>query len=155
RARALRVFSNKMQWHNILDLSTPELDQLAEKYHLHPLHIEDCRSRNQRAKIEEGQGYLFTVLKPVRVDEQGNFDAVDLDIFLGDDFIITVLESECPELEQAIEKVKVATASETRADHVYYRILDEIVDSYLPILDRLNDSIDELEDRALQSPTPD
>ena len=40
-----------MQWYNILDLAGPELDQLAERYKLHPLHIEDCRHRGQRAKI--------------------------------------------------------------------------------------------------------
>jgi magnesium transporter len=45
-------------------------------------------------------------------------------------------------------------AEESRSDRVYYHIVDEIVDSYLPLLDRLNDSIDELEDQALASPTP-
>ena len=70
-----------MPWYNILDPNGPELDQLAERYKLHPLHVEDCRQRDQRAKIEEGHGYLFTVLKPVRIDEEGNFDAVDLTDF--------------------------------------------------------------------------
>ena len=45
-----------MQWHNILDPSSPELDQLAEQYNLHPLHIEDCRHRDQRAKIARDLG---------------------------------------------------------------------------------------------------
>jgi magnesium transporter len=143
-----------MQWHNILDPASPELDQLAERYHLHPLHIEDCRQRNQRAKIEEGQGYLFTVLKPVRIDGQGDFDAVDLDIFLGPDFLITVLETDCSEVRHLVTRVQQTMAAETRPDRVYYRILDEVVDSYLPLLDGLNDSIDEIEDHALESPTP-
>jgi magnesium transporter len=38
-----------MEWHRILDPNSPELDRLAERYHLHPLHIEDCRHRNQSA----------------------------------------------------------------------------------------------------------
>jgi magnesium transporter len=144
-----------MQWYNIFDPDAPELDRLAEKYKLHPLHIEDCRHRNQRAKIEEGHGYLFTVLKPVRIDEEGNFDGVDLDIFLGADFLITVVETDCPELQDLIGRVQNARADESRSDRVYYQIVDEIVDSYLPLLDRLNDSIDDLEDQALESPTPD
>ena len=56
-----------MERHNILDPASPELDRLSEGYNLHPLHIEDCRQRGQRAKVEEAQGYLFTVLKPVRM----------------------------------------------------------------------------------------
>lgn len=144
-----------MQWYNILDPAGPELDQLAERYKLHPLHIEDCRHRGQRAKIEEGHGYLFTVLKPVRIDEEGDFEAIDLDVFLGADFLITVLEADCPELRDLIGRVRKAMAEESRLDRAYYRIVDEVVDSYLPVLDRLNDSIDELEDQALESPTPD
>jgi magnesium transporter len=143
-----------MQWHNILDPASSELDRLAERYKIHPLHIEDCRHRHQRAKIEEGQGYLFTVLKPVRVDAEGDFEAIDLDIFLGNDFLITVIETDCPELRDAIGHVQKVGASETKSDHIYYRIVDAIVDSYLPLLDRLNEKIDELEDRALEAPTP-
>ncbi len=143
-----------MEWHNILDPASSELDELAKRYNLHPLHIEDCRHRDQRAKLEEGQGYLFTVLKPVRVDEQGNFDALDLDIFLGDDFLITVLETDCPELRDLIDRVQKNKSPDSRADRVYYRIVDQVVDSYLPMLDRLDDTIDDLEDRALNAPTP-
>ena len=143
-----------MEWHNIPDPASPELDQLAQRYNLHPLHIEDCRHRDQRAKIEEGQGYLFSVLKPVRIDDKGNFEAVDLDIFLGPDFLITVLETDCRELRDPIARVQKGMAAETRADRIYYRIVDQVVDSYLPVLDRLNDTIDSLEDRALESPKP-
>jgi magnesium transporter len=143
-----------MQWHNILDPSSPELDQLAEQYNLHPLHIEDCRQRNQRAKIEDGQAYLFTVLKPVRLNEEGDFEAMDLDIFLGADFLITVVETDCPELKALIERVQKAAEFETRVDRVYYRIIDELVDSYLPILDQLHETIDNLEDKALEQPDP-
>jgi magnesium transporter len=144
-----------MQWHDIYDPASPELDQLAARYCLHALHIEDCRHRDQRAKIEEGEGYLFTVMKPVRLDEEGEFTAVDLDVFLGADFVITVAETDCPELRALIGRVHQAMAGEARPDRVYHRILDELVDSYLPLLDRLNDTIDRLEDQALESPTPD
>ena len=52
-----------MDWHEIRDPQDPELDRLAERYRLHPLHVEDCRHRHQSAKIEESRGYIFTVLK--------------------------------------------------------------------------------------------
>lgn len=44
-----------MEWHNVIDASSSELDNLAERYHLHPLHIEDCRQRLENAKIEDGK----------------------------------------------------------------------------------------------------
>ena len=43
-----------MLWHDLRNPNDPELDALAERYHLHPLHIEDCRHRDEQAKVEEG-----------------------------------------------------------------------------------------------------
>ena len=61
-----------MRWYDIRDPNDPELDRLAAEFHLHPLHIEDCRHRNQRAKVEENGVYLFTVLKPVTTSSDGS-----------------------------------------------------------------------------------
>jgi magnesium transporter len=144
-----------MDWYYILDPHGPDLDQLAVQYSLHPIHVEHCRRPDQRAKIEEGNGYLFTVLKPVRVDEQGEFEAVDLDIFLGPHFLILVLETDCTEIRDIVDRIHNTVTADSRADRTYYQIVDEIIDSYLPLLDKLNETIDELEDRALESPTQD
>src|SRR4051794_4289891 len=144
-----------MQWHKISDPNSPELDRLAELYHLHALHIEDCRHRNQNAKIEESPGYIFTVMKGVRLDEDGGLLAADLDIFLGNDWVITVLEDNCSEMQELIRAVEKASAGDTRADQLYYRIMDHMVDTYLPVMDHYGESIDALEDQALESPMPD
>jgi len=144
-----------MQWHKIDDPNSPELDRLAEQYQLHPLHIEDCRHRNQNAKIEESPGYIFTVMKGVRLDSAGDLLTADLDIFLGQDYVITVLEDNCPEMQALIQQVEKASNGDTRADQLYYRIMDHMVDTYLPVMDHYGETIDELEDQALEAPTPD
>ena len=143
-----------MEWHKILDPASPDLDRLAERYRLHPLHIEDCRHRNQSAKIEENAGYIFTVMKGVRLDTDGELQTADLDIFLGPDFVITVLEDDCPEVQTLLEQVSKVSDGGSRADQVYYRIADHIVDTYLPVLDHFDEAIDALEDQALEAPTP-
>src|SRR5881628_3205611 len=105
-----------MEWHKILDPNSPDLDRLAERYHLHPLHIEDCRHRNQSAKIEESDGYLFTVMKCVRLDEACEIHASDVDIFLRAGFVITVVEENYPQLENLIEQVRKTASDQSRAD---------------------------------------
>jgi magnesium transporter len=142
-------------WYKITDPASPELDELAERYHLHPLHIEDCRHRNQSAKIEEGEGYLFAVLKVMRLMDDGSLHAADLDVFFGQNFVITVEEEACPEIKSIIQEVLQTPIAPQRSDQVFYRIMDHVVDSYLPILDHFDDSIDALEDEALENPTPD
>jgi magnesium transporter len=143
-----------MEWHNVTNAAGPELDQLAERYHLHPLHVEDCRHRNQSAKIEEGDGYLFTVLKVVRLLEDGSLEAADLDLFVGNGFLITVEEEECPEIKNVIQQARRGPNGAQRADQIYYRVMDHVVDSYLPILDHYDEDIDKLEDEALGSASP-
>jgi len=143
-----------MDWHEIRDPQDPELDRLAERYRLHPLHVEDCRHRHESAKIEESRGYIFTVLKIVTIEADGGISESDLDIFLGRDFIITVEDKNCPPARKILEQVRGA-ASGQRADQVFYRITDGVVDSYLPVLDHFNEVIDELEDQVLDRPTPD
>ncbi len=141
-----------MSWHDIRDPQDPELDRLAALYHLHPLHVEDCRHRNQSAKVEEYNGYLFVVLKPV-VMKDGELDVCDLDIFFGRDFLITVQEDGGCASGPLVDQIRTNWAS-LRQDQVLYRLMDGVVDSYLPVLDAFSDAIDELEDQVLDSPSP-
>ncbi len=142
-----------MKWHDILDPKNSELDRLAEEYHLHPLHIEDCRNRDQRGKVEDSDGYIFTVLKPVQVNADGTLEFHDLDIFLGADWVITVQEAQCDSVQKLLNPIH-AMEERLRPDQIFYRICDGVVDSYLPLLDKTDDIIDELEEQVLRDPTP-
>ncbi len=142
-----------MQWHDIQNPQDPELDRLAALFHLHPLHVEDCRHRDQNAKIEEHDNYLFVVLKPVTVTADGSLELADLDLFLGRDFLITVQEGDCPPVRRMLDGVR-ASASTLRPDQLFYRLVDGVVDSYLPTLDYFDDVIDELEDAVLKQASP-
>jgi len=142
-----------MIWHDIADPKDPELDRIAAQYNIHPLQIEDCRHRNQRAKVEENSGYIFTVLKLIEHQDDGDFAFPDLDVFLGEDWVITVRESIQSSATRILEPIHAAEAN-LRADQVFYRICDGVVDSYLPVIDHIDDFIDDLEDQVLQNPAP-
>jgi len=135
------------------DANDPELDALAEHYHLHPLHIEDCRHRNQRAKVEEGADYIFVVLKPVHINAAGELEVTDFDVFLGRDYLITVEEGECPSLRTNLDQLR-ASAGRLRPDQLLHRAMDATVDAYAPVTDWFNDAIDALEDKVLEKPSP-
>lgn len=141
-----------MTWHDIRDPKDPLLDELARQYNLHALHIEDCRNRNQAAKIEPMNDYLFIVLKPVDLREDHTLQITDLDFFIGKDWIITVQEHQCQNAADSLNKVK--QNPNLRPDELFYRVMDNIVDAYQPIIDRASDRIDEMEDQALANPDP-
>jgi magnesium transporter len=80
-------------------------------------------------------------------------EVVELDIFVGPDYIITVEEGNCPALRHSLDLIRAGPA-QTRADQLFYRIADAIVDAYLPVLDHYDDAIDVLGDEILAKPSP-
>jgi len=142
-----------LTWRDFQDPNDPELDILAESYHLHPLHIEDCRHGDQRAKVEDGPGYIFVVMKPVHVTSSGELEITDLDLFLGPDFLITVLEGTCPGLRTHIDQLK-DSQNHSHAAQLFYKVMDGAVDSYTPAVDWYDEAIDKLEDLVLAQPSP-
>ena len=142
-----------MPWYQITDPQDPKLDELAAQYQLHPLHIEDCRHRRQRAKVEERPDYFFVVLKPVETMPDSELNFPDFDIFVGRDFCITVTEGSSGVIHDALARCE-RLAAPDRPDEIFYRLFDSIVDSYLPATDHINDRLDDLEDRVLDQPTP-
>lgn len=143
-----------MEWHNVIDPHSPMLDELAIRYRLHPLHIEDCRTQLQGAKIEDGESYIFTVVKSVCLGADHELHIYDVDLFLGKDYIITVLEKDDEHGQQRLERVRSNVPNEQRSDQLYYRVIDATVDTYLPVLDKYDDVIDDLEDEALDVAAP-
>jgi magnesium transporter len=140
-----------MIWHDIRNPNDPQLDVLAQKHNLHPLHIEDCRHRNQNAKVESQNDYLFIVLKPIELNDSFEITAGDLNFFLGKDFLITVQEFECPPVTDMLNRSH-AGEDRIRPDQLFYRIMDQLVDSYYPLLDRISGQMDDLEDKVIAWP---
>ncbi|MBC7928479.1 MAG: magnesium transporter CorA family protein [Bryobacteraceae bacterium] len=140
-----------MIWHDLRDPNDPKLDELAEKYQIHPLHIEDCRHRKQNAKIEFTSNYVFSVIKPVQIQQECIIEASDLDVFVGPDYIITVQESECQPVSDFLSSLHGAELKSSSGE-LFHKIFDGVVDLYNPVADTLSERIDVLERQALQTP---
>ncbi len=141
-----------MDWYNIGDPFDPQLDELAKRYHLHPLHIEDCRSRGQQnAKVDFQGDYIFAVLKPVEISDD-ELRATELNVFTGPDYVIAVQEQ--PICKRAVELLNAVESQKSRFSpaEAFHHIFDGVVDIYLPVADQLTEKIDGLEEEALERP---
>jgi Mg2+ and Co2+ transporter CorA len=67
-----------LNWFDIPDPASPDLDELARQFSLHELQIDDTRHPPQRAKTEEHDGYIFGVLKKLKSSEEVEFDDFDV-----------------------------------------------------------------------------
>jgi magnesium transporter len=138
-----------MEWHDIRDPEGKRLDEMAARYDLNPLHVEDCRQNAQRTKVETGESYLFISLKHMALDSSGRLNATDLALFVGGDFLVTVHR----EPVALIESLQ-AFREKMRPEQALYRVVDGIVESYLPVVDKLEVKIEGLEDRVVGAPPP-
>ncbi|MFB3916245.1 MAG: magnesium/cobalt transporter CorA [Terriglobales bacterium] len=138
-------------WYDVDDPFSPALDDLARKFGLHELQIEDCRHRRQRAKLEEHDHYIFAVLKHLTRNGETEFDEVD--VFVSSEFLITVHQVSAAALIEKV-RLRVNQGHVERLDKVFYLIVDTVVDEYIPMLDDLAEEISEVEAEVLKRPDP-
>ncbi|HVG27850.1 MAG TPA: magnesium transporter CorA family protein [Acidobacteriaceae bacterium] len=151
-----------MAWYELNSADDPKLDELAKKYQLHPLHLEDARATDERIKVDQTAHYTFAVLKPMRLDpgkdghgEQLSFSTIDLfaGVHEGEPFFITIADPTCPTTADALARAR-REGSDDKPARLLYLILDTIVDLYFPGVDHYDNCIDALEDRVIAQPEP-
>jgi len=139
-------------WDVIDNPNDPRLDELAVQFQLHPLHIEDCRSNNERLKAEGTDHYLFLILKYIQSVEDGDLGFGSIYLFVGRDFLISVRDPSCVSNEILLRAQK--AGQDEAPSKLLYLIVDSIVDSYFVSIDHSDDRIDDLQDSVLDNPSP-
>ena len=142
---------NNLPWFEVEDPNSPQLDALAKRFNLHPLQIEDCRHRPQRAKYEEHELYLFYVVKQIHNDTELVFS--DVDVFIGRDFLITVTQGRSLLMDKVHRRIQ--EDGTDRIDKALYYLIDALVDEYSPVIDLIAEATSDLEDTVLLNPGPD
>jgi magnesium transporter len=134
-------------WIGLLRPSIDEIKAVADEFELHSLAVEDTINAHQRPKLERYGDVLFVVLRPARyVDRVEVIEIGELHLFLGPDFVITVRHAEEPDLKMVRHRLEEdPELLRTGPFAVLYAVLDKIVDDYGPVLDGLQDDIDEIE----------
>jgi magnesium transporter len=141
-----------VSWYALDDPNDPQLDELASRFQLHPLHIEDCRSNNERLKAEGTDHYLFLILKYIQSVHDGDIGFENVCLFVGRDFLVSVREPTCIGNEVLQRALK--AGPEEKPSRLLYLIIDSIVDSYFVSIDHSDDRIDDLQDSVLDNPSP-
>jgi magnesium transporter len=144
-----------LRWIDLTPPEPPALELLRDRFDFHPITIEDCTHLDQRPKLEEYRNHLFLVTqgfssKGERVEE---LELHELHAYLGERYLVTVHETPILPLEKTWERLqREAKLFERGADFAYYLVADGIVDENFPILDRIADELEELEDAVLVAP---
>jgi magnesium transporter len=148
QASEVKNTPNMILW---LDLQSPteeELVRLGKEFELHPLAIEDASHEHQRPKLEEYGQFYFVVFYTVSLNKENQeLHTSEIDMFLGENYLITVHDKALRELEEVEQRwTRNVKQLEWGIGVLLYTMLDTIVDRYFPIVDELVDQVEELED---------
>jgi len=141
-----------LTWVNVEGPTEQETEYLAQNYHFHPLDLDDCLSRIQRPKIDEYKDYLFLVFHfPVFNKEARVTTPSQLAVFIGKNYLITLHKGELKPLVKLFRECQIDEESQQEyfsqgSGYLLYRIVDRLVDYCLPILNKVGDSIEDVED---------
>ena len=98
--------------------------------------------------------HIYLVLHAIVFDEQSEgIGTVELDLFLGDRYVVSYHEQPIA----AVDRVWKLCQRDRRhlrkgADHLLYRLADELVASYMPVIERMDELIDRIEDQLFDHP---
>ncbi len=141
-----------------VDIDSRDLVQhavLEKVFGFHPLAIEDTLSPRTRIKLEEYDSYLFLVIRTSRFDE-GTPDPYDLRTcnlycFLGPHYLVTVHDAPVRAVDEVRRRLEATPDVLARgAEMVAHAVIDWAVDEFLPMVDRVDDLVDELEERVVE-----
>ncbi len=151
-----------------VDMDKPEDEDYAildDVFGFHPLAIEDSINRAQRPKIESynhigdacQQGYFYMVIHGVfKPQASDKIKTQELDMFMSQRYLLTIHDEPMPSITQLLQRAATSASLvlDPGIDLLLYRILDRLVDAYQPILDDMQDELDELEEEAVTDPRP-
>jgi magnesium transporter len=145
-AEACRATENVL-WIDMTDPSPEQVGRIASLLGLHPLVAEDILEGNQRAKIEVTDRLVHIVM--FALTYEGEMRSSEIDFVLGDHFLLTVREASWDPRATVHLREGLEPIIRRGPDHLLWALVDALVDSYFPFIDRMGDEIDTLEDEVV------
>jgi magnesium transporter len=144
----LSELRGKPAWLDVQDPNEAELTLIAEELGLHPLAVEDARSRHERPKADAYDGYYFIAFSAIDSQSPGAITTDLFSIFAFADVLVTVRHTEWRGRADVEKRWR-----EGRFPNIgmlLHALLDTTVDGYFPIVDDFGERADVLEGLILQ-----
>jgi magnesium transporter len=143
-------------WIGIHEPEPGDLEQLQSLFKLHELAIEDAQQAHQRPKIEDYDQDVFVVLKTAHYHEdREEVHFGEISMFAGPGYVITVRHGPGSELATARQRLEARPdLVKLGASSAIWAVLDKVVDDYIPVVDAIEDDIEEVEKDVFDDDIP-
>ena len=140
-----------------VDLDVNDRHQVAcleNIFGFHPLSVEDALNPQSRVKLEEFPDYLFVIVRGVTYAEETedpyDIETYNICFFLGRGFLVTTHAGKAAPIEEMVSRVtRNPDVLGRGADRTLHAMMDMAVDAYFPVMDRVDELLDGLEDRVV------
>jgi magnesium transporter len=144
--------SGSLVWLDLVNPGKDELELLRTKLDLHPLALEDIENRRQRPKVDTYPGQYVIVayeVLPGKGDGR-SYEPGEIHMIATGDSLVTVHWAPSLVIEDVRERFRQpSTTISPTTGGLLYAVLDGVADGYFPLLDRLSDQIEQLEERIV------
>jgi len=147
----LHSYINDAEYLIWIDIESPgkeNMQFLKDKFHFHPLDIEDCLSVIERPKIDEYDDYFFLVLHvPSFIKQTRRLVPFNVNIFVGNNFLVTIHRGLCIPIQDAFNYLKENhQILEKGSGYLLHKVIDSLIDYNFPILNKIYRNIQSVED---------
>jgi magnesium transporter len=143
-------------WIGIHEPEPGDMERLQSLFGLHELAVEDAQMAHQRPKIEDYDQDVFLVLKTAHYHEdREEVHFGEIHMFAGPGYVITVRHGPGSELASARQRLEARPdLLNLGASSAVWAVLDKVVDDYIPVVDAIEDDIEEVEKDVFDDDIP-
>jgi magnesium transporter len=153
------VAEDLITWYDVRGLHDVTLiESFGKAFDLHPLALEDVLNIQQRPKFEEYQNGIFIIAQLLRYDENiHHLYTEQIAIFFGKNFLLSFQENLDDSFGPIRERLQAGRGRirSSGPDYLAYALLDNVLDHYFLALDKLEISMEQLEDDITLNPSDD
>ncbi|KAK7753283.1 CorA metal ion transporter [Diatrype stigma] len=140
-------------WLDVLSPTEREMRYLSRAFGIHPLTAEDILLQEQREKVELFRHYYFVNYRTFDQDENSDkyLEPVNMYVVVFKEGVISFHFSQTPHPANVRRRIRqLRDFMILSADWISYAIIDDITDVYLPLIQNIEDEVDEIDDAILQ-----
>jgi magnesium transporter len=139
-------------WLDFENISKDEIKKIKSLVELHPITIEDLQEEGEEARIkyEQFDDYTFIVFSGIRKITKDEIEPYVLKFIIGKNFIITVHKEKSNIIDSlSSNKRKLRNLMFKGVDYLLYSLIDQEVDLYYPIVEKLEKKVEKAEKKIL------
>ncbi|KAF7543488.1 hypothetical protein G7Z17_g10697 [Cylindrodendrum hubeiense] len=153
KEKVIRYGDRPVWWLDVLCPTEPEMKAISKAFGIHPLTAEDIMLQEAREKVELFRHYYFVNYRTFDQDNNSdNFlEPVDMYVVVFREGVLSFHFSMTPHSANVRRRIRqLRDYLILSSDWISYAIIDDITDVFQPLIQNIEDEVDEIDDAILK-----